>query len=116
MTTPNVMRIVGTGRMPLPIDASEIEAVQQIVRYGYKAEPHPFLTIGARVLIERGPLAGIEGIIKGHKNRQLVLSIGMVQQSICVDLDDSALLVIQSAPLHPSGPEKGMYAMPAARS
>src|SRR4051812_49011713 len=116
MTTPNVMRIVGTGKMPLPIDASEIEAVQQIVRHGYKAEPHPFLTVGSRVLIEKGPLAGIEGIVKGHKNRRLVLSIGMVQQSICIDLDDSALLVVQSAPLHHSGPAIGMCSVPATRS
>jgi transcription antitermination factor NusG len=100
MTTPNVMRIVGTGKMPLPIEAAEIEAVQRIVRYGYKVEPHLYLTVGTRVLIEKGPLAGIEGIVKDRKNRHLVLSIGMVQQSICVDLDDSSLLVVQLPPLH----------------
>lgn len=102
MTTPNVIRIVGTGKMPLPIEASEIEAVQQIVQCGYKAEPHPFITVGTRLIIEKGPLAGLEGIVKGHKNRQLILSIGMVQQSICVDLDKDAFTVIQSRPLlHP---------------
>jgi transcription antitermination factor NusG len=101
MTTPNVMQILGTRKMPLPIDPSEIEAVQQIVRYGYRAEPHSFLTVGARVFIKEGPLAGIEGIVKGHKNRQLVLSVGMVQQSICVDLHDSAILEVQPEPLRP---------------
>jgi transcription antitermination factor NusG len=100
MTTPNVMRIVGTGKMPLPIEAAEIEAVQRIVLYGYKAEPHLYLTVGTRVLIEKGPLAGIEGIIKDRRNRQLVLSIGMVQQSICVDLNDNSLFIVQLPSLH----------------
>jgi transcription antitermination factor NusG len=89
LTTPGVMRIVGTTKQPLPIDASEIEAVQTIVRLGYKAEPHAFLAIGTKVRVQHGPLGGIEGIVQGYKNRQIIVSIGLIQRSVAVDLDEN---------------------------
>lgn len=97
MTTPNVVRIVGNGKMPLPIDAHEIEAVRRVLQSGYETQPHPFVAVGSRVMINDGPLAGLEGIVKSLKNRRLILSVGMVQQSICVDLKDDTFTIIQTA-------------------
>ncbi|MGH9569027.1 MAG: transcription termination/antitermination protein NusG [Candidatus Angelobacter sp.] len=97
MTTAGVVRIVGTGKMPLPVEACEIQAIVQIVQSRCRAEPHPFVTVGARVRIERGPLAGLEGIVREHKNRHLIVSVGIVQRSIAVELDDDALAVISLA-------------------
>ncbi|MGE5323513.1 MAG: transcription termination/antitermination protein NusG [Actinomycetota bacterium] len=96
ITTAGVVRIVGTGKMPLPIDQREIEAVLQIMHSRYRAEPHPFLTIGTRIRVEKGPLVGLEGIVSGYKNRQLIFSVGLVQKSIAVELDDDAIAVIPS--------------------
>ena len=97
MITPSVVRIVGNGKMPLPIDVHEIEAVMRVLQSGYEAQPHPFVAVGCRVMINHGPLAGLEGIVKSLRNRRLILSVGMVQQSICVDLKDDAFTVIQTA-------------------
>ena len=103
MTTPNVVRIVGNGKMPLPIDAHEIEAVERVLQSGYGIQPHPFVAVGSRVMINDGPLAGLEGIVKSLKNRRLVLSVGMVQQSICVDLKDDDFTIIKSTlPSYPA--------------
>jgi transcription antitermination factor NusG len=90
LTTAGVIRVVGTSKEPLPIEASEIEAVQQIVQSGFKAEPHPFIPVGSKVKMQSGPLAGLEGIVHGYKNRQLILSIGLIQRSVAVDLGDEA--------------------------
>lgn len=98
MTTPGVVRIVGTGKNPLPVESEEIEAIQRVVLCGCKAEPHPFITVGTRVRIEKGPMAGLQGIIQGQKNRYFIISIQLVQQSICVQLcgdDADSLTQIQ---------------------
>jgi transcription antitermination factor NusG len=93
LTTPGVMRIVGTSRTPLPLEAAEIEAVQRVVKSGCKVEPHPFIAVGSKVCIENGPLAGLEGMVTNHKNRQLVISISLVQQSISIAVENWAVSV-----------------------
>jgi transcription antitermination factor NusG len=94
ITTPNILGIVGTGKVPLPIEVSEIEAIQRIVQCGYAVESHAFLNVGTKVVIESGPLAGLRGIVKTYKNRRLILSIGIIQQSICVDCAEDILIII----------------------
>jgi transcription antitermination factor NusG len=97
ITTAGVVRIVGTGKMPSPLEAHEIEAVQRVVQHECKVGPHAFRAVGARVRIQEGPLAGLEGIVTGHKNRRLILSIALVQQSISIEVEDWALAVISSS-------------------
>ena len=114
ITTPGVVRIVGTSKMLWPISIDEIEAVKRVVDLGCKLEPHPFVTLGSQVCIEEGPLAGLKGIVKGEKNRHLILSIALVQQSISVEVENWAIRVIglpQSEPI----PLKAPRAVPANR-
>jgi transcription antitermination factor NusG len=94
ITTAGVVRIVGTRKTPLPLETHEIEAVQRVVQLGTKAKPHPFTPVGSRVQIQGGPLAGLEGIVTGHKNRRLVLSIALVQQSISIEVEDWAVAAV----------------------
>src|SRR5260370_7593990 len=60
LTTPGVMKIVGVGREPVPIDDSEIAAIHCVLISGLPARPYPYqhLQIGQRVCIERGPFSG----------------------------------------------------------
>jgi len=97
ITTAGVVRIVGTGKLPVPVDVREMDAVLKIARSQYKVEPHPFVTIGTRIRIEQGPLAGMEGIVSGYKNRHLVFSVGLVERSISVELDEAASATISLA-------------------
>jgi transcription antitermination factor NusG len=87
LTTAGVLRIVGTGKMPLPVEVHHIEAVRRVMQSGYRAKPYPFVAVGSRVRIEEGPLSGLEGIVQGNRNQLLILSIEMIQQSILVDLN-----------------------------
>jgi len=92
VTTAGVIRILCSGSQPISIDPLEIEAVKRVVSSGCRATPHTYAPIGNKVLIQEGPLAGLEGIVTGYKNRQLILSVGVVQRSIAVALDDCARL------------------------
>jgi transcription antitermination factor NusG len=88
LTTPGVIGIVGAGKTPVPIDEEEIEAIRAILRSGLAALPWPFLTIGSRVYIERGPLAGLEGIItNADKVYRLIVSVNLLQRSVAVEID-----------------------------
>ena len=88
LTTPGVLYFVGIGRMPLPIEDREIEAVRAILASGLAAEPWPFLRTGSTVRIDDGPLQGLEGILLQLKPRhRLVVSVTLLQRSVAVEID-----------------------------
>lgn len=89
LTVPGVVQIVGVGKNPLPIDETEIDAIQTVVKAGFPRQPWPFLEIGQKVKIECGPLCGMEGILLGFRGDQrLVLSITLLQRSVAVQIDE----------------------------
>lgn len=88
LTTPGVIGIVGAGRTPVPLDDEEIEAVRAILRSGLAAQPWPLLSVGSKVYLERGPLAGVEGIITNtDKVYRLVVTVSLLQRSVAVEID-----------------------------
>ena len=93
LTTPGVISIVGTGKEPSAIPATEIEAVRRIVRSATSAEPWPYLRCGDCVTISDGPLRGTEGILAEMKNAcKLVVSIHLLQRSVAVVVDREIVL------------------------
>ena len=87
LTTPGVIGIVGAGKTPVPVDPEEIEAIRAILRSGLAAQPWPNLTVGSKVYIERGPLAGLEGIIANtDKVYRLIVSVSLLQRSVAVEI------------------------------
>jgi len=100
LTVPGVVHIVGTGKKLLPVDKTEIDAIQAAVRSEVPRQPWPFLQIGNKVKIEFGPLCGIEGILLAHRGHQrLVLSITLLQRSVAVQIDEEWV-----RPLSPAKP------------
>lgn len=88
LTTPGVMSIVGAGKTPIPVTEEEISAIQAVVRSGLPAMPWPCLTVGSRILIEAGPLAGIEGIaLDVDRKYRLLVSVPLLQRSVAVEID-----------------------------
>jgi len=47
---PSVRSIVSFGKGPVPVEESEIQALQAVVGSGLSAEPHAFLRAGIAVL------------------------------------------------------------------
>src|ERR1019366_6505950 len=88
LTTPGVIGIVGAGKIPVPVDLEEIEAIRAILRSGLAAQPWPLLRVGSNVYIEGGPLAGLEGIITNtDKVYRLVVSVSLLQRAVAVEID-----------------------------
>src|SRR5271165_22728 len=95
LEVPGVHSIVGTGHEPTPLPYEEMEALRHGVRL-LNAEPHPFLKVGTRALIRKGPLEGMEGIVIRQKNTfRVVLSIDLIMKSISVEVDESDLEIVR---------------------
>jgi len=89
LTTPGVIQVVGMGKRILPVDDLEVAAIQAIVSSQLYAERWPYLAVGQRVRIERGPLTGMEGILLTVKNTyRLVVSVTLLQRSVSVEIDE----------------------------
>lgn len=75
------------------VPESEMEAVQTVLRSRLPLQPHPYIREGQRVRIKRGPLEGLEGILlRGSpKTGLLVVSVELLQRSVAVHLDCTAL-------------------------
>jgi transcription antitermination factor NusG len=108
LSIPGVVHVVGTGKIPAPIEESEIAAIQVAVKSGLPSEPWPAQYLGQRVRIEHGPLSGIEGMLLGFRGqRRLILSITLLQRSVAVQVDEAWVQPIRlqhracSAPLTP---------------
>lgn len=89
---PSVTSIVGFGNGPLPVSDQEIASVRALVASGFPLSPWPFLKVGQRILIDHGPLKGVEGIVLQVKNTaRVVASISLLQRAVAVEIDPAAL-------------------------
>jgi transcription antitermination factor NusG len=118
LTIPGAVGLVGFGKGPSAIPDREILSVRKMVDSGLLTGPWPFLAVGQTVLIERGPLAGVEGVLQEVKKAlRLVVSIHLLQRSVSAQIDRSwvrpvtprqTLVAPRKAPLWSSG-EVGVW-------
>lgn len=88
--TRGLVRILGEGwDRPAVVPAIEVEAVRRIVDSRLAPAPHPYLRVGRRVRIRRGPLRGVEGILVELRPDRglLVVSVELFQRSVAVEID-----------------------------
>ncbi len=97
LTAPGIIDLVGFGKAPQPIPDEEIQRVRTMVESGLLVSPYPFVEIGQTVLIERGPLAGLEGIVVEAKGRfRLVVSINLLQRSVSAEVERQCIRAIRA--------------------
>ena len=88
LSAPGVVGLVGCGKIPTPIPDEEIERIRRMVQSGLLITPWPFLELGQTVLIERGPLAGVEGILEEVKGKcRLIVSVNLLRRSVGAEVD-----------------------------
>jgi transcription antitermination factor NusG len=84
--------VVGFGKLPELIPDAEIERVRRMVDSGLLVTPYPYVAIGQAVLIERGPLSGVEGILMEVKGKaRLVVSVNLLRRSVSAEIDRLAV-------------------------
>lgn len=90
LTTPGVRGIVGTGKLPVAIPDEEIADLQTACASGLRIHRCPYLAVGDVVVVEQGPLRGLEGtiLLEGNKSR-LVISMSLLQRSVSVEIERS---------------------------
>src|ERR1700722_15433068 len=97
MTAPGVVDVVGFGKTPERIPDAEVERVRRMVESGLPITPYPYMQVGQAVLIERGPLTGVEGILVEVKGKtRLVVSVELLRRSVSAEVDRNAIRPIQT--------------------
>ena len=82
------VRLVGVGNSPQALPDDEIQQIRKLLLANPRMEPHPYLRVGSRVRVSRGPLEGTEGCIIRYKNHyRVVISVHLIQRSVAVELD-----------------------------
>jgi transcription antitermination factor NusG len=95
---PGVANLVGFSGTPTALPPEEIDALRTNLRNGVRAEPYPYLSVGRRVRVKSGPLAGMEGILARRKNgARFVVSVELIRRSIAVEIDEADLQAMQRA-------------------
>jgi transcription antitermination factor NusG len=90
--TPGVIGVVGRGNRAEPVDDTEIASIRTVALAGRPVQPWPFLTIGQRIRLQAGPLAGAEGFFLQVKDEyNLVVSITLLQRAVSVVIDKEAV-------------------------
>lgn len=75
----------------------EIDVLRNGLENQVYAEPHPYLRVGRKVRVVRGPMAGTEGILVRKKDKyRVVLSIDVLMRSVAVEVDGCDLQALTS--------------------
>lgn len=91
-----IVNIVHFNNQYIPVRDSVINSLKILIKNRVKLDPSPYLKVGDKVVIKKGPLKGIEGFIieKRNKNTAIVVSVDAIAASVkCVidtDCVDSA--------------------------
>jgi transcription antitermination factor NusG len=100
LVTPGVKLIVGFGKIPAPVSCEEIESLRRVVASGAEATPWPYLSVGQKVQVREGALAGLEGILLQVKNSyRIVLSVELLRRSVAVELDRASVVPVRPTSL-----------------
>jgi transcriptional antiterminator NusG len=88
LMTPGIVRVVGRGNRPEPVDDAEIASIRTLALSGRSVQPWPFLESGQRIRVRAGPLAGAEGIfLRIEDEYHLVVSITLLQRAVSVVIE-----------------------------
>lgn len=88
LSVPGVVGLVGYGKQPAVIPEVEMHRVRTMVDSGLPVMPWPYLASGDFVLVERGPLTGVEGILQSVKGKhRIVISFNLLQRSVSAEID-----------------------------
>jgi len=90
LEVPGVVRLLSFQGHPVPLPDEEVQQIRFAVHANLRMDPHPYLKVGSRVRVTRGPLEGTEGYVLRNKSEfRVVISLDMLMRSIAVEMDGS---------------------------
>jgi transcriptional antiterminator NusG len=84
-----VLRLVENVGRPAVIPKKQIDSLRKALEATFNAEGHPFLSVGDRVRVTKGPMLGAEGYLvrANEEQHRLVISVEHVNQALSVEID-----------------------------
>ena len=118
LQVPGVVSIVTFNGELAVLPEQEISALRNGLHNQLCVEPCPYLKVGKRVRVVRGPMAGAEGILSRKKDRyRFVISVDVLMRSVAVEVDASSLELVPPkrslggrAQLQASGAQREVFA------
>lgn len=90
LEVPGVVRLLSFQGRPIALPDYEIQQIQSAVHANLRMDPYPYLKVGSRARVIRGPLEGAEGYVVRNKGEfRVVISLEMLSRSIAVEMDAS---------------------------
>ncbi len=97
LAVPGVVSMIGTAMRPAPLADVEVERLRMGLD-PMRTEPHPLVTVGQRVRIKAGTLAGVEGIVSRKKSGiRVVLTLSLLMQSIAIEVDGNDVEFLETS-------------------
>lgn len=89
LRTRGVVRLLGDGGEPTPIDGVEIDAVRRLASSGLPLSRRGPIDRGDRVRVVAGPFAGLEGrFLRSRPHKGLfVIAVTLLRRSVAVEVD-----------------------------
>ncbi len=98
LNTPGVTSLVSFSDQPAPVTDDEISHIRAIQFSGLPSQPWPYLRQGQRARIERGSLAGLEGVLIREKDSlRVVVSVELLQRAVAVEIDRDMIRAVDGA-------------------
>ena len=98
LQTYSVVNIVTFNGQLAALPEPEIDALRNALDNHVYAEPCPYLQVGRRVRVIRGPMAGAEGILTRKKDKcRVVISVEVLMRSVAVEVDGGDLELLASS-------------------
>src|SRR5690348_987384 len=98
LQVPGVVSLVSFNGELAALPEREIEALRNGLDHELYAEPCPYLKVGRRVRVARGPMAGAEGILAKKKDKyRVVISVEVLMRSVAVEVDGADLEPVGSS-------------------
>jgi transcriptional antiterminator NusG len=84
-----VLRLVENAGRPAVIPAGQVASLRAALDSALAAEGHPYLRVGDRVRVVRGPGIGAEGFLVrvSETHHRLVIAVDYVNQALSVEID-----------------------------
>jgi transcription antitermination factor NusG len=105
VTTLGVVRILGVGGIPIPVDDHEITSLQALeAATGIRYYPWPKLEVGDQVCICVGPLRGLVGVLQSVKGKStLVVSVPLLHRAVAIEMHADWIAPVRTCALSRPG-------------
>ena len=95
-STRGALHLVSDAGGPVPVPADQVLSVRELVERPVTVGRWPYVNEGDRVVVQAGPLIGLEGFFVRCKNEsRLVMSVGLLGRSVAAEVDAECVELVE---------------------